>query len=112
MMKQYAPMSPIDFREWYNSHLRGASDTGRDNRTLRRGGQKGEQKLFDWWRVTMGFDAPFCNIDMLLYNFGNPLALAEVKVNDEPYSESNRSALITLARMAKIPAFLFRFNID
>lgn len=102
----------VSFREWYYSTIVRRPFDGRMNEKERRGDQQGEQEFFDLWRKHMGFDAPWANVDMLMYDNGKALALADVKIGEEQFGKSNRKALIDLARRSFLPLYEFRWRPD
>jgi hypothetical protein len=76
---------------------------------MRQGSQSGEQEFLDWWRKAMGYDAPITNCDIVAYDQKKAIALAEIKIEDEKFDESNRMALLDLAERSWLPLYEFRW---
>ncbi len=104
-------MTQEEFRDWYYATIVGRPWDGRHNTKPRRGDQTGQQIFFDWWRNNMGLDAPFTNLDMLMYDNKIPIALAEVKIGNEGYGNANITALKNHAQQAKRPLWEFRTDL-
>ncbi len=99
-----------EFHDWYYSTIIGRPDIGWKNKNKRRGDQSHAQPFFDRWRSEMGANAPFTDVDQLMYDQLIPEALSDVKIESEETNVHNQKAIQNLAERAILPFYEFRYE--